>query len=148
MTTRHRLGFLGIAVVIAVVAVILLTGRGDPGGGGGTAAAPSESPWPPAGGAKERNAPDAEPTRTPRPRPPLLQPGEEAELEVVEGDRVRLRVRSDTADHVHVHGYDIFRDVPAGQTVTVSFRADITGVFDIELEESHQPLGRLKVVPE
>ena len=31
--------------------------------------------------------------------------------------------------------------------MTVSFKADITGIFEIELHGSHQLLAQLKVVP-
>lgn len=138
MSRRQRLGFLAIAAVIAVVAIAILGGSGpeeEPARTTATVQPPSEVTATP------------EPTRTPRSRPPLLTAGEETELAVREGDTVRFRVRSDAADRVHVHGYDVFEDVPAGETVTVRFDADITGVFGIELEDSGQPLARLKVEP-
>ena len=50
------------------------------------------------------------------------------------GDRVQFRVTSDVADEVHVHGYDVSKDVPAGGSVRFSFPARIEGVFEVELE--------------
>ena len=41
---------------------------------------------------------------------------------------------SDVADEIHVHGYDLKKDVPAGGSVRFSFPASIEGVFEIELE--------------
>ena len=35
------------------------------------------------------------------------------------GDRSRFRVVSDTADEIHVHGYDVHKDVPKGGSVDV-----------------------------
>lgn len=63
------------------------------------------------------------------------------------GDRVRLEVRSDVDDHVHVHGYDLFEDIAAGGKARFSFDADIDGVFEIELEDSGVQLAELRVRP-
>lgn len=54
------------------------------------------------------------------------------EIEVRQGDRVTLRVESDAPAEVHVHGYDLEREVEPGETARISFMADITGRFDIE----------------
>jgi hypothetical protein len=64
-----------------------------------------------------------------------------------QGDRVRLIVRADVADHVHVHGFDLFADVAPGRPARFTFRADLTGRFDIELEDRHVPLAELRVRP-
>ena len=66
-------------------------------------------------------------------------------VEVPLNDIVRLNVRSDVADEVHVHGYDQKQDVPAGGGVTISFEADIPGVFVVELEERSLHLVELEV---
>jgi hypothetical protein len=150
VSRTQRFVFLGIAVAIAVVAALLFAGREreEPAEPAGTVEPPAEiTPTPQAGGAEAEPRATPEPTATPRPRPPLLQAGREQRLRVTEGELVRFRVRHDTAEHVHVHGYDIFEDVPAGETVTVSFEANITGVFEIELEDSHQLLATLRVDP-
>ncbi len=65
-------------------------------------------------------------------------------VEVPLDDLVRLNVRSDVADEVHVHGYDEREDVPAGGGVTISFEADIPGVFVVELEERSLHLVELE----
>ncbi len=57
-------------------------------------------------------------------------------VEVGVGDMVRLVVTSDTADHVHVHGYDIFADLVEGEASTIDFVAAIPGIVEIELEDS------------
>jgi hypothetical protein len=61
------------------------------------------------------------------------------------GEAVVLRVTSDTADEVHVHGYDKKADVAAGSTAEISFTADIPGVFEVELEERKLKLLELEV---
>ena len=53
---------------------------------------------------------------------------------VKKGQNVAIVVHSDVADEVHVHGYDLHKDVDAGGTVRIAFPATITGVFEAELE--------------
>jgi hypothetical protein len=53
---------------------------------------------------------------------------------VKEGQTVAIVVHSDVADEVHVHGYDLHKDVPAGGTVRIAFPATIVGEFEAELE--------------
>ena len=65
--------------------------------------------------------------------------------EVLLGSAVTLRVTSDVADEVHVHGYDKKGDVEAGSDVTITFTADIPGEFEVELENAHMKLVELRV---
>jgi hypothetical protein len=73
--------------------------------------------------------------------------GGSAELEFDAGEEVRFRVRSDTADEVHVHGYGTTQEVAAGGTTTISFPADIEGIFEVELHESGEQIAELRVEP-
>jgi copper(I)-binding protein len=66
---------------------------------------------------------------------------------VDQGDRVRLVVTSDVADEIHLHGYDVSRDVAAGGTVTLAFRASIPGRFEAELEERGVQIAGITVEP-
>jgi hypothetical protein len=68
-------------------------------------------------------------------------------LKVKKGGHVHLTVKSDTADEVHVHGYDFHKDVAKGGTVTFDFPAKIDGGFIVELENAHQTLVNLNVEP-
>jgi len=63
------------------------------------------------------------------------------------GDRVRLVVTSDVADEIHLHGYDVSRDVAAGGTVTLAFRATIPGRFEVELEQRGVQIADISVEP-
>lgn len=67
------------------------------------------------------------------------------DLAVPLGSTVHLRVTSDTADDVHLHGYDLERAVPAGGTVSFDFTADRTGTFEVETHDSELLLTRLVV---
>ena len=69
------------------------------------------------------------------------------ELEYSAGEEVRFTVKSDVADEIHVHGYDLMKDVPAGGTVSFSFPAEIEGIFEIELEGRKEQIAELRVNP-
>jgi hypothetical protein len=69
------------------------------------------------------------------------------DLKVKKGGSVHLVVKSDTADEVHIHGYDLHKDVTKGATVTFDFPAKIDGGFIIELEDAKQTLANLAVEP-
>jgi hypothetical protein len=69
------------------------------------------------------------------------------ELSFESGERIEFTVRSDTADEVHLHGYDIAKEVPAGGEVTFDVPAEIEGVFEVELEELGIQLAEVRVSP-
>ena len=48
-------------------------------------------------------------------------------LDYNKGDQVQFIVTSDVADEIHVHGYDLKKDVPAGGSVRFSFPAEHRG---------------------
>ncbi|GAA4043749.1 hypothetical protein [Nonomuraea soli] len=66
-------------------------------------------------------------------------------LSVAKGQQVSLTVTSDVADELHVHGYDVTAELPAGQAVTVTFVADLTGVFEVETHGSKLVLVQVAV---
>ncbi len=70
-----------------------------------------------------------------------------AEIAVNEGEEVRFKVDSDVSDEVHMHGYDIMKDVEAGGSVTFEFPATIEGVFEAELEGRKEQILQLTVNP-
>jgi hypothetical protein len=63
------------------------------------------------------------------------------------GDRVGFKVQSDVADEIHVHGYDLKKDVEAGGSVTFAFEATIEGRFEVELENAGTQIANLEVDP-
>jgi len=62
-------------------------------------------------------------------------------------DQVVLVVTSDVADEIHLHGYDISRDVEAGGTVRLPFKATIPGRFEAELESRSVQIADITVEP-
>lgn len=61
------------------------------------------------------------------------------------GQEVAIVVHSDVADEVHVHGYDLHKDLTAGGNVRIQFVATITGVFEAELESRSLQILELTV---
>ena len=66
---------------------------------------------------------------------------------VKRGRLVVIRVTSDVADHVHLHGYDVMADVGPGEPATIEFSADVPGRFEIELEDLGLQIAELEVRP-
>jgi hypothetical protein len=65
-----------------------------------------------------------------------------------QGDTLTITVTADKAEEIHLHGYDIPFEVPtAGGNVSHTFKADKTGTFEIEIEETSKTLGFLDVKP-
>ena len=64
------------------------------------------------------------------------------------GDVVRIAVASpDTTSEVHLHGYDIKRDLTAGGRVRFVFRAKNEGIFEMELEQTAVQIVKLVIEP-
>ena len=68
-------------------------------------------------------------------------------LEFSAGEQVEFRVESNTATEVHVHGYEIEKKVPAGKPVTVSFPAELEGIYDVEVHPAEEQVAELRVNP-
>lgn len=66
-------------------------------------------------------------------------------IEVEVGDMVEFRITSDHDDELHVHGFDHYIDLPANETVEVSFVAEAPGIFEIESHRRHRLVAELVV---
>jgi hypothetical protein len=65
-----------------------------------------------------------------------------------EGDQIHFKVKVPFAEEVHLHGYDVAKEVPeGGGTVTYNLPADIEGVFEAELEDRKEQIIELTVEP-
>jgi hypothetical protein len=65
--------------------------------------------------------------------------------DIEEGSQVVLVARADVTDEVHLHGYDIFANVAPGQPGRITFRANMVGEFEAELEDLGVPIAELTV---
>jgi hypothetical protein len=122
MSRTQRLALLGVAIVIAVVAIIVI------GSGGSDSSVKSAGPT----------------TITVKNAKPV---GGIKKVTYKQGATVDLTIASDTADEVHFHGYDFHKDVAKGGSVHFKFKASITGEFIVELENHKQTLANVTVEP-
>jgi hypothetical protein len=63
------------------------------------------------------------------------------------GDEVAITVLSSVEDEIHVHGYDVRFDAAPSEVTVVAFIADVLGIFEVELEDSHVSLFLIEVTP-
>jgi hypothetical protein len=71
-----------------------------------------------------------------------------AELTYNKGDRIHFKVKVPFEEEVHLHGYDVMKEVPkGGGTVTYDLPAEIEGDFEAELEGHHEQIVQLTVEP-
>ncbi len=68
-------------------------------------------------------------------------------ITVKEGEDVILKVTSDVADELHLHGYDKSIDLEKDKKGVLSFTANLTGRFVYELENSKVDIGAIEVQP-
>jgi hypothetical protein len=120
LSGRQRALLIAVAIVVLVGGYLLIRGGGDKSdsGGGATVRVVNAKPE---GGVKK--------------------------LEFKKGDQVNFKVVSDTADEIHVHGYDLMKDVEKGGSVSFSFKGSIDGRFVVELEDHKQQIAELDVTP-
>jgi hypothetical protein len=149
-----------IAAALGLLVSLFFALRTDDDEPAATTAASPTATAPPAATAEPTAAPTAEPT------PPPATTGEGPETvnldytveggqpvggisrdTVEEGNSVVIRVTSDVADEVHLHGYDLSADVAPGSPATIQFTADVPGRFEIELEDLGVQIAELEVRP-
>lgn len=136
------------SVMVVIVLFVLL--RPDPSDDGVTPT-PSSSTSTVSPSTSQSLSPSPEPE--PEPEPVIevtFRNGEvrgPTEFTVGQGDRVRIRVRADVTDEVHLHSYDLHADVAPGRPGEIEFVADVAGVFECELEDAGTLLFRLEILP-
>ena len=147
MSKTLRLVFLAVAVAILVVAFLILRPSSDDPET--TADAPTATPTLTATPTPGETATET-PTPTPKPTVdpgPVLTGSKVVKLRYDKGETVRFQVKAPEDEEVHIHGYDIKKDVKAGETEKVSFKATIDGIFEIEFEHSAKQIAELRVDP-
>ncbi len=154
MSGGARIGLLVATAAAIVLAFVLLSPGGDDeprtAGPATTAAPPPAAPAP-------ATATTEEPPAPPPPPAPAFTTirveggkpeGGVRTITLKKGERARIAISSpDTSDEVHVHGYDLKRDLKAGGSVRLSFPAEAEGIFEIELEGAGTQIGKLVVEP-
>jgi hypothetical protein len=150
-SNRARLAVLAAAIVVAGVLFVILSGNDEDQGAPSTTAVTSESVDRTPGGGQ----PQGGESEGAKPLPTITvkdgQPkGGVQELSAQSGGEVRFRVVSDDSAEVHVHGYDLEKEVTPGNPATLRFPAEIEGRFEVELHLSdgnEVEIGELSVTP-
>ena len=155
MSKQGRIGLIVATLVVLVVAFVVLSPGGDDESDQANTTTPVAPVAPPATGTTAGT-----PT-TPAPPPPPPAPtfetirvkasqpvGGVKTVTANKGDRVRIQVTStDTTDEIHLHGYDKYGNVAPGRRARLSFKANVEGIFEIELHGSGTQIGKLVVEP-
>jgi FtsP/CotA-like multicopper oxidase with cupredoxin domain len=143
-----RTAVLGVALVVVAVVLLIVLSGGDDSGSDTTTSGSAVNKEAAKGSGGEGN--EAEP----KPEVTTIVVGKDgkpvggiAEIDVHKGDEVRFKVESAIAEEIHVHGYDLMKDVPAGGTVTFEFPAELEGIFEAELEGEAEQILELRVEP-
>ncbi len=68
-------------------------------------------------------------------------------LNLQQGQVLRMQVTSEKAEELHVHGYEVVENLPAGETVAVDIFLVHSGRFEVELHKQHKQLTILEVTP-
>jgi hypothetical protein len=69
------------------------------------------------------------------------------QLNAYEGDTITLTVYADKAEEIHLHEYDLHFEPAPGKPDTKTFKANITGTHEYEIEATSRHLGNLIVQP-
>lgn len=77
----------------------------------------------------------------------LLVPGRVRTITVDKGDTVYIRARTPNDDELHIHGYDKTVPTNAGEIAKYKFKANLDGVYEIELHGTGEQVATLKVNP-
>jgi FtsP/CotA-like multicopper oxidase with cupredoxin domain len=134
MSRNQRIGLVVAALVVAVVAfVIAQPGDDEDSSPPPTTQAQGQDQDQDQDGSDEAQ-PEA-PARSPVTRIAVkggLLVGEPPTIRAAKGDTVRIVVRSDVPDEIHLHGYDIEKEAAPGKPARFKFKADAEGAFELE----------------
>lgn len=72
---------------------------------------------------------------------------DQTDLQARQGDTIQLTFTTDKDEEIHLHGFDIAFECKAGTPLTKTFKADRTGQFEFEIEDTSTHLGNLTVNP-
>jgi FtsP/CotA-like multicopper oxidase with cupredoxin domain len=142
MSNAQRLFLLVAAVVVLGGALILLTpGSDDTSNDAATTSTPAATTAAPA-------ATTAAPKFTVVTVKGAKPAGGVQTITAHKDDIVRIEVTTpDTTSEVHLHGYDIKRELEAGGSVRFVFRAKNEGIFEMELEQTAVQIVKLVIEP-
>ena len=154
MERRQRLTLLGVAAAIAVVAVVIALvagGGGDDGDDDATTQTTAAQTDTTTGTQSETTTTTETTPPEPEPTQIRMKGGEPVdgieEVEVEKNDRLEIEVTSDQELPIHFHGYDLEKDAAPGKPAVFKLKADIEGVFEVEVESTGTQIAEVTVKP-
>jgi hypothetical protein len=147
MSGNQRWALIGLAVVVLVVGFVLAKSGGDSNKDSSSSTSTATTPAATGNGNGGTAAKPAAPTVATVVVTNAKPVGGIKVLKFNKGGTIRFKVRSDTADEIHFHGYDKHQDVTKGGTVTFNVPATIDGKFVVELEQHKQQIASVEVAP-
>lgn len=146
MQSNRARAAVGVATIAVIVVLFIVLSGGNDSNDSTTNAATSPTTTTTTSGTQTSTTPAAPPAKTIEIKGGKPVGGVQ-KLEFKKDDLIRFVVNSDVSDEVHVHGYDIPKDVKAGGSVTFRFPAKLEGVFEVELESRKEQIAELRVNP-
>jgi hypothetical protein len=143
MSRNQRFILFGLAAVVLVVAFVVARsgGNDNPSSTNSNTTTTAQADQPTSTG---KPAAPAVPTVVVKNAKPV---GGVKRLTFKHNGRIIFVVKSDTADEVHFHGYDVMKDVKAGGSVRFNVKATIEGRFEVELEKHKEQIAQIEVQP-
>ena len=151
MSRNQRFILLGLAAVVLVVAFVVARSGSSEEEGGSKSASDTTSTTD-----NQQEAPTGDAHRPRKPAAPQVATivvkggkpvGGVKRITFRKNGQIVFVVRSDVADEVHFHGYDIAKDVKAGGSVRFTTKAKIDGRFEVELEDRGTQIAEVEVTP-
>lgn len=149
------------ALLVLAVGLVFVLGSDDEADAPGksTVATTTETVTTPAPATTgtEATTPAPAPKPTPEPEPEPSVPtvafadgkpkGGVKRLAFDKGEVVEFKVVSDVPEEIHIHGYDIYRDVAPGKSTTFRFDAKFDGKYEIEVHDAAVQVASLEIQP-
>jgi len=151
LSRNQRFILLGLAAVVLVVAFVVARSGSSEEEGGSKSASDTTSTTD-----NQQEAPTGDAHRPRKPAAPAVATivvkggkpvGGVKRITFRKNGQIVFVVRSDVADEVHFHGYDIAKDVKAGGSVRFTTKAKIDGRFEVELEDRGTQIAEVEVTP-
>jgi len=138
---RRTLALVAAAVAVAVTAFLVLRPSDD------------SSPTPASSSTTTSTTTSTDATPTTLPEATVIhlvggQPvGGKRKISVKKGDTIRLKVTTDEAGEIHVHGFDLEEEAAPGKPASFTFTANIEGRFEVESHASNAQIAEISVNP-
>jgi hypothetical protein len=141
-----------VTILVLIMGYVLVQPGDDDGSASVTTTAPVQAqPAPTETTPAETTPPEITPAE-PEPSEIEVEGGKPVggiqKIKVDKGDQVDIVVKSDQGGEIHLHGYDIAKEIPdGGGQVEFKFEAANDGIYEIEVEATGTQIGELTVEP-